>query len=250
MIPARLTVLVAFLAAGCGSPTTTAPSPATLLTVSPGTNLLKIGATETFSAFAVSTDGSGAPVAATWTTDNPAVAMVTAQGLATAVSAGVATITGSYQGLTATRALRVIPWYAGSWAGGYRTTACSATIPSNCMYNHAPGATGVVGVFLTQVGDQVTGFVYLDGWTIRVSGVVAITGELSLQGEVNVPGPPPTFVVTRIENWTSSIDVASQMLIGRFTHVHAESAGGFDSPAPLSNRVDSQLLNVKPIGPP
>ena len=179
MTRAIVTVLAASLAIGCGSPT--APSPATLVTISPGTKLLMIGATETFSAFAVGADGNGAPVSATWTTDGPTVATVSPQGLVTALSAGVATITAGYQGLRATRALRVIPSYAGSWAGTYRTTACSATAPSFCTFDHAQGATtGVVAVFLTQLDDQVTGFVFLEGGSIPVLGMVAVTGELSL----------------------------------------------------------------------
>jgi uncharacterized protein YjdB len=96
MTRALLTVLAASLAVGCRRPT--GPSPATLVTISPGTNLLMIGTTETFSAFAVGADGNGAPVTATWTTDSPAVATVNPQGVATALSPGVATITAGYQG--------------------------------------------------------------------------------------------------------------------------------------------------------
>jgi hypothetical protein len=208
-----------------------------------------IGGTEMFSAFAVGADGNGAPVTATWTTDSPAVATVSPQGVATALSAGVATITAGYQGMQASRALRVIPSYAGSWVGGYRTTACSGTDPSFCIFNHAPGATtGGVAVFLTQLSDQVTGFVFLDGANIPVTGVIAVTGELSLRGEVNSQGSIPPYVVMRIQNWMSSLDPASRMLVGRFTHLHVDAT--FGSGHPLSNRVDSELLNVKPTGPP
>jgi hypothetical protein len=204
-----------------------------------------IGATETFSAFAVGADGNGAPVTATWTTDSPTVATVSPQGVATALSAGVATITAGYQGLRANRALRVIPSYAGSWLGGYRATTCTGTDPTFCANDHAPGATtGQVAVFLTQLGDQVTGFVFLfDGENVPVSGMIAVTGDLSLQGEVILPGARP-YVLIRIEKWVSSLDPTSRMLVGRFTHLHA------DGTFALANRVDSELLNVKPTGPP
>ena len=202
-----------------------------------------------FSAFAVGADGNGAPVTATWTTDTPAVATVSPQGVAVALTAGVPTITASYQGLRASRALRVIPSYAGSWLGGYRSTACSGADPSFCMYDHAPGATtGRVAVFLTQLGDRVTGFVFLDGVNIPVSGTIAVTGALSLQGEVSSQGATPPYVLMRIENWISSLDAASRMIVGRFTHLYA--AGTFGSGHQLSDRVDSEPFDVKPTGPP
>jgi hypothetical protein len=171
------------------------------------------------------------------------VATVSPQGIATALSAGVATITAAYQGLRASRALRVIPLYAGGWLGGYRTTACSGPAPSYCAYDHAPGATtGVVAVFLTQLGDQVTGFVFLDYANVPVSGMIAVTGALSLQGEINSQGSTPPYVEMRIENWVSALDPASRMLVGQFTHLHADGTSG--SGHPLSNRVDSELFNV------
>ena len=245
MMRAMVMAVAGFVAMGCGSPTT--PSPATLVTITPGTSTLMIGATETFSAFAVRADGKGASVTATWTTDNPAVAPVSTQGLASALSAGVATITASYQGLSASRVLRVMPSYAGNWSGRYRTTACSSSDPSACMYAHAPGATtGVVAVFLTQLGDQVSGFVFLDdGLTIPVSGTITVSGELSLQGEIDRQGPPSPYVLVRIENWTSSINVVSRMLVGRFTQLRADGTSNL-----LSTRVESELLEVKPGTPP
>lgn len=244
----RLPAIAAWLAVGCGSPV--APSPPALLTISPGTSLLRTGGTETFSGFVANADGSGAPVVPAWSSDNAAVATINGQGFVIAIAAGVCTIRASYKGLTATRSLRVVPWYAGSWAGGYRTTACTAVVGSHCMYNHAPGAdTGALAVFLTQLDDQVSGFVDLDGATIQVSGHVAVAGDLSLQGEVSVPGPPVAYVALRLENWTSSIDATTKMLAGHFTHLHAEPMAGAAIPL-LTNRVDSDLFNVKPIGPP
>ena len=60
-----------------------------------------------------------------WTSDNTSVATVDAAGTATGVAAGQATLTASYQGKTATRGLRVIPDYAGRWAGNWGVTSCS-----------------------------------------------------------------------------------------------------------------------------
>lgn len=243
MTRAFLTV-VACVAIGCGGPT--APSPATLLTIAPGTDLLAIGATATFSAFAARSDGSGAPVVATWTTDNSVVVMVSPQGLATALNAGMATITASYQNVGGSRALRVVPSFAGSWAGGYRTTACSG---NSCIGPHAVGGIGTAGVFLTQVRDQVTGFLYLDGVNVPVTGSISVSGTLSLTGDLTFQnsGLPGPYVGVRVDSWTSALDGARTMT-GRFTHLYADTSNPF--PYPLSNRVDSELVKMTAIGPP
>jgi len=239
---AALFALVACLAFGCGGPT--APSPAMVVTVLPGTDLLAIGSTETYSAFAVRSNGNGTPAAAIWTTDAPAVATVSSQGLVSAISAGVATITATFEGVSGRRALRVLPSYAGSWAGAYRTTACSG---NRCTFQYAVGATsGIVAVFLTQLRDQVSGFLVLDSMMMPVSGSISNSGDLSLTGEWRPSSP--TEVRARVENWTSTLD-AGRAMTGRFTHLYPDSSQPFPT-APLTDRVDSELLNVRPIGPP
>ena len=239
-----LLMILGCVAVACGSPAV--PSPTTLVTIMPGTDLLAIGSTEAFSAFAVRSDGTGTPITAAWTTDNAGVATVSPQGFVTALNAGVATITASYQSVSGSRTLRVVPSFAGSWAGGYRTTACSGTL---CAGPHEVGGTGTAAVFLMQVRDQVTGFVYLDTADVPVTGSISVSGTLSLTGDLTFQnsGLPGPYVGVRLDSWSSAFDVARTMT-GRFTHLYADTSQPF--PYPLSNRVDSQLVNVMPIGPP
>jgi hypothetical protein len=238
-----LPVVLVCITIGCDLPT--GPGAATLVTITPGTEVLMVAATETFAAFAARSDGSGATVNATWATSNPSTATVSSQGLVTAVGPGMATITATYQNLNAVRTLRVLPSFSGSWSGRYQTTGCSGT---SCAGSHAVGATGTVGVFLTQLRDQVTGFVFLDVDNVPVQGLIAVGGTLSLTGELRsestVPGP---YVNVRIDSWASTLS-ATRTMSGRFTHLYAETSMPF--PYPLSNRVDSELVNVQPTGPP
>ena len=79
--------------------------------VSPSTATLGIGRTQQFTATATDSTGNTFPNAtATWTSSNPAVVSISATGLATGVSAGVATISGtSFGGVgTATVTVQVL----------------------------------------------------------------------------------------------------------------------------------------------
>src|SRR5512143_3640705 len=81
------------LAAACGksSPSTPAPTVSTL-SLSPGTDWVKIKATEKFTATAVYTSGASEAVSPTWTSDNSAILTVDGSGTVTGVAAGQATV--------------------------------------------------------------------------------------------------------------------------------------------------------------
>jgi hypothetical protein len=229
---------------GCGIPT--GPASTNLVTIVPATDLLTIGGTETFSAFAAHPDGSGSSVTPTWTTDNPAVVSVSGEGLVTGLTAGAATITATYQNVSGNRALRVVPSFAGSWSGGYQTVNCTG---NSCQGPHQVGSSGTVAVFLSQTREQVRGFVFIDGEDVPVSGSITTSGVLSLTGDLVFQdgGTPAPYVGVRVESWTSTV-AAARTLTGRFTHIYADTSKPF--PFPLSNRVESELRSLTPIGPP
>ncbi len=235
---------LAMLLAGCSlslaclaASTATAPTELTLLTIVPGTNQMTIGSSETFTAFAVRSNGSGLQVDPAWTSDNAGVATVSARGLVTAVSAGLATIAATYQSATGSRSLRVLVSFGGNWSGSFRTTACSAGSSSFCTGDRGVGGIGSVALFLTQERDNVTGFVFVET-AIPVSGTITIGGSLTLQGGDSI----------RIENWTSSFDRATQTMTGRFTTLYQDTSKG--PPFLPTNRVDRDLVNVKPTSLP
>ena len=128
VVVALLTTMVACGGKGGGSPTApSAPTPTiTGLSITPATDLIKIKASESFTATATFSDGSSRPVPATWGTDTPGVATIDSSGRATGVASGQATIFADYPGAQrATRLLRVVPDYHGRWRGDWSVTACA-----------------------------------------------------------------------------------------------------------------------------
>jgi hypothetical protein len=107
----KLFVLAALFAAGCGAKTAspTAPPPTvTALQIVAGQTLLDVGSDARFHATATVSDGSTLNLTndLNWSSSDSAVADVATDGVVTAVSAGDATISVSWNGLTATTSLR------------------------------------------------------------------------------------------------------------------------------------------------
>ena len=102
-------VLVAATLCGCvREPTDAAPLAVATVEVTPAVAALEAGAFRQFRATA--RDASGAELtvhSVTWSSDRPAVAIVTASGLVTAVSAGTANVTATIEGRAATATVTV-----------------------------------------------------------------------------------------------------------------------------------------------
>lgn len=78
-------------------------------------------ATATFS------NGSTTPIASGFGTDTPAVATVSSTGGITGVSIGDVTIFVDYQGQRASKRVRVLPGYGGTFVGSYMVNTCVGT---------------------------------------------------------------------------------------------------------------------------
>jgi uncharacterized protein YjdB len=104
-MPAVCTVALAAFLVGCGSNTNVG-----LIQVTPATQALTAGQTAQFTAIGTITHGKHPPThedvtsTVTWVSNAPAIATVSASGVATAVSAGTATITASMAGATSATA--------------------------------------------------------------------------------------------------------------------------------------------------
>jgi hypothetical protein len=178
--------VVAFLlvAGGCGKSTPTNPGPTvSTLSISPATDLVRIRATEKFSATASYVTGVSETVTPSWSSDNQAVATVDTSGAATGAGSGQATITASYQGKSATRALRVVPDYAGRWAGSWTVTACAVQGDFQANWcDPVRGGTFPATLELLQTRDVVSGNWTLQESTGTVQGTIASNGALGLTG--------------------------------------------------------------------
>ena len=197
-----------------------------------------LGANETFTATMTFSDGSTAAVTAgTWSTDAPTIATVDATGKVTGRASGLVTVIVDASGVRGTKAIRVLPTYAGGWNGRYGLNNCSGlgpgTLVQTCedLDDFGSGFRPASFTF-TQTGDAVTGTTVLGFLTSTMTGTVAADGSL-------------TFTATAIvgtkhyaETWhlTSTTDGA---LSGSVTVVGSDTA----NPTTVLN-FDCNVFNV------
>ena len=216
-------VLIPFIAlalAACGSsgggsaPTTPTPT-VTGLTIS-GTaviDLMKLRATDRWTATATLSTGTTQAVTATWSTDNSAVATVDTTGTVTAVGPGQVNVIADYQGQRAVKLVRVVPDYGGHWTGQFASTGCQVTGDFQSDWCGRVSGVAPVTFDLIQTRDIVSG-----NWTLLdLSGVfdggIAQPGTLSLTGAV-YQGPAKIDVT----NW-QSISTDNRTMTGHFSLV-------------------------------
>lgn len=209
-------ILLVFLTA-CGkssSPATPTPT-VSGLSIAPATDMIKIKASESFTAQATYSDGTSHAVTASWSSDNSSVATIDASGRATAVNSGSATIIADYQGMRATRLLRVVPDYQGRWQGDWTVTACTedgdwqrirtceSVYPNGSLWALTLSANqnrdAVTGT--TDFGDELPGPV---NGTIRTDGHLVLTGTYTIVFE-NLP------VEITISEWDTTTTDNQQM---------------------------------------
>jgi Big-like domain-containing protein len=200
---------------GGGGGTPSGPSSFTSLSLTPATDLIRIRGSETFTATGASSDGSSRTVEGTWGSDAPGVATVSA-GRVTGVTSGQATIFADYQGLRATRLLRVLPDYHGRWTGDHTLTGCAADgIWMGFCDDIEFGQVSILGMALTQNRDALTGPVDYDDVSIPTQGSIQMSGHLVLQGSRTevVDGIPVDFSLSNWETVTSD----NERMVGRLS---------------------------------
>jgi len=244
---------------GCSdSPTApTSPTPTgspVLLTITPATSLLKVGANETFSAFAVFPDGSGTTVAAQWLIDQAAVATVQASGFITAIGPGVATLTARADERTASRSLRVIPDYAATWEGDARIVECRDGDPGDCTSApcptrgvcppvYPPGRILRIAAVLTHRDEHVAGFVSVTECcpVIPAKGTIDLSGALILDGVLERRDSIGSYE-WRLLDWKTTIDSATGSMRGSF--VQTKPAFGNNRTTPPT-RIRCEIIDLR-----
>ena len=197
----------------------TGPSPVSLvgISIAPDADMLRIKATETFTATAAFSDGTSRAVEPVWASDNGAIATVTA-GRATGVAPGEATISAEYQGQRAARRLRVVPDYHGQWNGEHVQTRCTDEGDWRGFCREFPnGELFLMSLALTQSRDTVNGSLDLGDEPLSVQGTIAPTGHLRLEGSFRVMEDDLTFDGNLAEWETLTLDNAR--MTGRFVVV-------------------------------
>lgn len=235
-MPVCLALLATLLLIGgaCSSPA--APTPATAISI------LKVGQQETLRVVAAP-DGSAA-LAATWTSDNPAVATVDGRGQLVGVAVGTATIRATTHGRIVNQTLTVVPNYAGSWTGQYKVVTCrriSGPGPDPCRFIIGGGGSAPLELQLAQTARGVSGTLALSNLEIfstgAVSGEVRQDGTLRVEGLLRLPGSDGEI---RIVSWTSSIHPPGNLMEGSFT----DESRGANVFGVQVLRLDHTLVNV------
>lgn len=202
---------------GGGTPTSPGATP-TSITISPGTDLLKLKGTENFTATAAMSNGSSSAVTPNWRSDNTSVLTIEASGRATGVSSGNATIIAEHQGLSATRLVRVVPDYQGSWRGEISMRSCEddGEWEGTCAELSA-GDRDTLSLAVTQQGATVTATLDLGGFAGPVTGSIATDGTLTLSGTYSSTLDGFPFQVSVVEWQSVSTDNARMTGRGSFT---------------------------------
>jgi hypothetical protein len=183
---------LAVLSVGCGGKSTpTAPTPTVQsVTVTSATDLVFIGASESFTANVVMSDGSSrAASGGTWGTDAPAVVAVEGgSGRVTGLASGTATIYFDVQGSRGTKLIRVLPNYQGTWSGSYVVRGCTHTgdlSRGNFCGNFPENRVFPTNLNITQDRDRVQGRFFLGTLGGDGSGPVQSDGRLLFTGAIH-----------------------------------------------------------------
>lgn len=194
-------VLMTIVTIGCGSSGSSdsnnnamPPAPSgTIVSIAVNSSgpTLFLGASETFTAVATYTSGATQTLTtAAWSTDAPAVALVDSAGHVTTVSNGEVTIAADYQGMHASKHVRVLPNYAGIWIGNYTIVSCTPTdgfADKNLCGSFNVGQTFQYGLQLTQNADVVSGLTIIGLLgSSTTSGTVSTDGSLTLTPQIFV----------------------------------------------------------------
>lgn len=201
---------------GCDNSSSPPTSPTGSLQVTATRSVLRAG-----ESLVLSVTSAGAPATGVaWSSTDSTVVAVSPAGQATAGRPGRATVTATSGTSSGSIALRVVPDYNGTWAGGVGRLQLTCSAGSTAPIC-APGAStgGTITLRVTQTGDQVTGTLVDSaepGATIPVTGQVLDDDQLSLAGRVDVPATAPTL---RVEASTlrAAFDAALGTISGSYT---------------------------------
>ena len=227
------TVISAFVTAACGgdkSPTSPAAAGVTGLTVTfPAGGTIYIGATAQLQATETLSDGTTRVVEAAWSSDTPAVAMVSPTGAVTAVSAGETTIAADANTRRGTLRIRVYPNFNGTWRGTESTISCDDSGVFEGLCNdpefYVEGDRFVHDSRYTQTDGAVAMTLDLGtGLTAAGTGTVTTTGELQLPS--TRVQPEDAVVRVDIESLRFRSDTPSSLTGGYAARFSSPGLGG------------------------
>jgi len=178
----------AMLLAGCGSgsptsPTAPATPTATSITVI-GLDAIRSGFFANFVAAANMSNGTTqAATNVTWTSDDPSIATVGANGEVGGIANGSATIAATVNGMRGSKSVRIVSNFGGDWSGAYQVAKCDDAGSFHqlgwCAGLGGPAAVLPMSLSLTQFGpgrDQIGGTLILGNVGGNITGTSPETG--------------------------------------------------------------------------
>jgi hypothetical protein len=223
---AAVLALAALLASTCTTDIEIGPSAVATLGVAPSTAQVIVADTQRFTAVAQDSQGvSYVGVHTTWTSDNPAVATVSATGLVEGMAPGGATITATAGGLTATATVTVVTPAVITLSAGSATFAGTPNAPDPAAQTIDITNTGGAALTGLALGATVYG-AGASGWltaaldqtdapaTLTLAASVAGLGVGSYTATVPVTAPrtsnsPQDVTVT----FTVAVGAPTQMIV-------------------------------------
>lgn len=208
------------------APSSAAPPGPDVLVIVPALTALSVGATATLRAAVVSGGVPGQPVAASWSSDAPDVMPIQPDGRAYGARLGATTIRASYETLTASLPLRVVPDYAGNWSGWYRVTECtrlSGDGPSVCRF--LEGGRFGIRVALTQNGVRLAGTLdLLNNFNDRIVETGPVDSDIDASNALVLSGmtraiDPREPSQTTLSEWSSALTVDNAGMVGKFIQI-------------------------------
>jgi hypothetical protein len=216
-----LIVVAALTLAACGGKSPTAPAPAappptvdavTVTPANPGQTIF-IGQPAQFRATATLSNGQMQSASGIWGSDNPAVATVDQNGMVAPVAAGEATIFVDVNPRGSVL-IRVFPSFGGTWTGNEVAVGCQDTgrLEGACRDRDffTVGEVFRHSSRFMQTADAVDAAIDAGaGVVARMTGTVAVGGELQLPSAPFLPADPDFHVQAQV--WRSRSDVPSVM---------------------------------------
>ena len=205
-VSAGSSVITAALSGVQGTATLTVTGKAvSSIAVSPATANMAPGGTQQFSAKATYSDGTTADVSSTaiWAAGTPAVATITAGGLATGLAQGSTTITATLGAITGTATLNDVATGA--------TVAISPTTP-------------VIGSTQTQqFTATLQGFTTFNWFVDNIAGGNTTVGTISSSGLYTPPSKAGSHTITATSSTDSSLTASTSVSVFIFTLTYPSS---------------------------
>ena len=243
MYPVRLAFVIVSIAAATGcsdtnpaGPSRPAESTVTDVVIS-GIDTIRTGASTTYTATVILSDGTTRTVAPIWASSDSSVARVEGVGRLDGLAHGSITLTASYNGRNASKTVQVVNDYAGVWDGRYAVRVCNASglyrDVGSCQGAGSVGSLWSIRLTLSQNGgnqNEITGTLQFDAGIPgeKVTGVVTAGGRLNLRGTWNIMGwdSEDVFATMQVDAWETNFSgpgrmtgrwAQNEVLVGRYT---------------------------------